>query len=264
MIILAYCKFLICDSSFCSAAGLARTAPSLFTYAGTCCPTYAHTGQAQTAVSAYSPWSLISLLGHLQDGCMKRLLSITCVLISFLILTGKQSLPKIGVLTVSDRASTGIYQDLSGPIIVEVCFCLIGLRIACQSSDFRNEFGVLRSFLALLMWSVLFLYFTLQVMREYLKTECDYVCRVVPDEIPLIIDAIKSFSAAGCCMVCTTGGTGPSARDVTPEAMLQVSFSCLYLFLFSSISVSSCFSSPNQSEIKPDACMIWIMKRLQN
>jgi len=28
--------------------------------------------------------------------------------------------PKVGVLTVSDRASKGLYADLSGPIIVEV------------------------------------------------------------------------------------------------------------------------------------------------
>jgi len=92
---------------------------------------------------------------------------------------GAAALPKVGVLTVSDRASKGLYEDLSGPIIVEV-------------------------------------------MKEYLATECDFVCRMVPDEAPLIAAAIKDFAASGCAMVCTTGGTGPALRDVTPEAMAQV------------------------------------------
>jgi molybdopterin adenylyltransferase len=86
--------------------------------------------------------------------------------------------PKIGILTISDRASGGVYDDKSGPAIEAA-------------------------------------------LRDYLATECDYERRVIPDEIPQIVAALRAFAAAGCALVCTTGGTGPSPRDVTPEAMAQ-------------------------------------------
>ena len=82
----------------------------------------------------------------------------------------------IGILTVSDRASKGEYEDKSGPAIESV-------------------------------------------LREYLATSCDYDVRVIPDEVPLIVEAIRDFAQQGCALICTTGGTGPAPRDVTPEAM---------------------------------------------
>ena len=84
--------------------------------------------------------------------------------------------PKIGVLTVSDRATSGEYEDLSGPAIVDA-------------------------------------------LRDYLATDCSYERVVVPDEVPRIREAILAFAEQGCALVCTTGGTGPAPRDVTPEAM---------------------------------------------
>ena len=87
--------------------------------------------------------------------------------------------PKIGILTVSDRASQGIYEDVSGPAIEAA-------------------------------------------LRDYLATECHYERRVVADERAVIGAAIQSFADAGCCLVCTTGGTGPALRDVTPEAIADV------------------------------------------
>ncbi|HEX6885949.1 MAG TPA: molybdopterin adenylyltransferase [Planctomycetota bacterium] len=89
------------------------------------------------------------------------------------------ALPKIGILTVSDRATQGVYEDLSGPAIEAA-------------------------------------------LRAYLATECTYDKRLVPDEIPLIQSALRDLAAAGCALVCTTGGTGPALRDVTPEAMAAV------------------------------------------
>ena len=90
-----------------------------------------------------------------------------------------QDTPRIGILTISDRATRGIYEDLSGPAIEKV-------------------------------------------LREFIATECVYERRMVADEIPEIVAAILSFAEEGCALICTTGGTGPAPRDVTPEAMEEV------------------------------------------
>jgi len=87
--------------------------------------------------------------------------------------------PKIGVLTVSDRASDGTYEDLSGPAIEEA-------------------------------------------LREFLATSCAYERVVVPDEVPAIVETVRRFAEQGYALICTTGGTGPAPRDVTPEAMEAV------------------------------------------
>ncbi|MDP2340836.1 MAG: molybdopterin adenylyltransferase [Deltaproteobacteria bacterium] len=61
------------------------------------------------------------------------------------------------------------------------------------------------------------------VLRELLLTEFEAVTRLVPDEQPLIEQRIKDLvDVDGCCLVVTTGGTGPALRDVTVEATLAV------------------------------------------
>lgn len=86
---------------------------------------------------------------------------------------------KIGIITISDRASRGQYRDESGPAIEAV-------------------------------------------LREYLLSDCEYQISVIADEVPKIIETIRGHAAQGCALICTTGGTGPAPRDVTPEAMQQV------------------------------------------
>lgn len=83
---------------------------------------------------------------------------------------------KIGIINVSDRASAGIYEDLSGKAVVST-------------------------------------------LNEYLTSAWEKAYDVVPDEQALIEKTIIDMvDRQNCCLVITTGGTGPSKRDVTPEA----------------------------------------------
>ena len=45
---------------------------------------------------------------------------------------------------------------------------------------------------------------------------------VIPDDIARIQETIRAFSAQGCGLILTTGGTGIAARDVTPEAIRAI------------------------------------------
>ena len=45
---------------------------------------------------------------------------------------------------------------------------------------------------------------------------------VIPDELVRIQETIRAFSAQGCGLILTTGGTGIAARDVTPEAIRAI------------------------------------------
>ncbi|MDE2577574.1 MAG: molybdopterin adenylyltransferase [Hyphomicrobiales bacterium] len=84
----------------------------------------------------------------------------------------------IGVVTASDRASAGVYEDISGPAIAAYFARVV-------TTPFRIE------------------------------------RRVIPDGFESVRDTIiELVDAIGCDLVLTTGGTGPSPRDLTPEATL--------------------------------------------
>jgi molybdopterin adenylyltransferase len=86
----------------------------------------------------------------------------------------------IGLVSISDRASQGVYEDKGIPSLQE----WLGLALA---SPWRVE------------------------------------TRLIQDDAPTIsATLIELVDETGCDLVLTTGGTGPSRRDVTPEATLAV------------------------------------------
>ena len=86
---------------------------------------------------------------------------------------------KIGIVSVSDRASSGVYVDKGLPALKD--------------------------------W-----------LTRALLNPISFEERLIPDEQAGISAALIELVEAGCCLVLTTGGTGPALRDVTPEATLAV------------------------------------------
>ena len=55
--------------------------------------------------------------------------------------------------------------------------------------------------------------------ERVLSSEWEAVKRVIPDDQDGIEATLKELAdIEGCCLIVTTGGTGPAVRDVTPEA----------------------------------------------
>jgi len=83
---------------------------------------------------------------------------------------------KIGLISISDRASKGVYTDEGLP--------------------------------ALKNW-----------LEKAMLNPCTFSERLIADEAQEITkNIIELVDEIGCDLVLTTGGTGPSRRDVTPEA----------------------------------------------
>jgi molybdopterin adenylyltransferase len=87
---------------------------------------------------------------------------------------------RIGLVSVSDRATAGVYQDQGIP--------------------------------ALQAW-----------LQKALRNPLTFETRLIPDEQATISATLQALvDEVHCDLVLTTGGTGPSPRDVTPEATLAV------------------------------------------
>ena len=93
-------------------------------------------------------------------------------------LSGPDSV-KIGIVSISDRASSGVYEDKGLPALKE--------------------------------W-----------LTRALHNPITFEARLIADEQATISATLIELVEAGCSLVLTTGGTGPSLRDVTPEATLAV------------------------------------------
>ncbi len=58
-----------------------------------------------------------------------------------------------------------------------------------------------------------------EVLTEYIKGPWEKEYEVIPDEQPLIEQTLIDMADnRKCCLIVTSGGTGPAVRDVTPEA----------------------------------------------
>lgn len=57
------------------------------------------------------------------------------------------------------------------------------------------------------------------LLSEILSCNFETLTKIIPDEQPVIESTLKELcDVEKCCLVVTTGGTGPAKRDVTPEA----------------------------------------------
>ena len=58
-----------------------------------------------------------------------------------------------------------------------------------------------------------------EVLTEYISSPWEKEYEVIPDEQLLIEETLRDMADnRGCCLIITSGGTGPTERDVTPEA----------------------------------------------
>src|SRR5688572_33256049 len=58
-----------------------------------------------------------------------------------------------------------------------------------------------------------------ELLNEYIKSPWEKEYAVIPDEQPIIEKTMMEMAdKLNCCLIVTSGGTGPSKRDVTPEA----------------------------------------------
>ena len=105
--------------------------------------------------------------------------------------TTQSQLPKkltIGLISISDRASLGVYEDKGIPALTD--------------------------------W-----------LKKAIIGDFDIHHALIADDQTTIEQTLKHFAdELGCQLILTTGGTGPTKRDVTPEATLAIADKEMYGF----------------------------------
>jgi len=105
--------------------------------------------------------------------------------------TTQSQLPKkltIGLISISDRASLGVYEDKGIPALTD--------------------------------W-----------LKKAIIGDFDIHHALIADDQTTIEQTLKHFAdKLGCQLILTTGGTGPTKRDVTPEATLAIADKEMYGF----------------------------------
>ena len=105
--------------------------------------------------------------------------------------TTQSQLPKkltIGLISISDRASLGVYEDKGIPALTD--------------------------------W-----------LKKAIIGDFDIHHALIADDQTTIEQTLKHFAdKLGCQLILTTGGTGPTKRDVTPEATLAIANKEMYGF----------------------------------
>lgn len=105
--------------------------------------------------------------------------------------TTQSQLPKkltIGLISISDRASLGVYEDKGIPALTD--------------------------------W-----------LKKAIIGDFDIHHALIADDQATIEQTLKHFAdKLGCQLILTTGGTGPTKRDVTPEATLAIADKEMYGF----------------------------------
>jgi molybdopterin adenylyltransferase len=68
-------------------------------------------------------------------------------------------------------------------------------------------------------------------LNDYIKGEWEKEYAIIPDEQDLLEKALIDMAdVKNCCLIITSGGTGPAKRDVTPEATESVCNKILHGF----------------------------------
>lgn len=89
---------------------------------------------------------------------------------------------KVGVITLSDRASQGLYKDASGMEIQKL----------------------------------------LGTFFEEKKRSVEFNYKLIPDDAELLVETLLQLIADRCDIIVTTGGTGIGPKDLTPDVVIPM------------------------------------------